>query len=106
LSEHSNQESSATVQKRVVAAHQTQTERQGATRNGELSNKDIKQFMNLSPTAKTLLDEAAEKLELSARVYMKMVKLARTIADLESSKDVEKKHVAEALQYRPIRQDI
>ncbi|QQS17826.1 hypothetical protein IPL68_04090 [Candidatus Saccharibacteria bacterium] len=56
---------------------------------------------HLEPAAKDMLDAAAEKFGLSARAYMRCVKLARTIADLDDSDTIQPQHVAEALQYRP-----
>jgi magnesium chelatase family protein len=69
--------------------------------NADMSNKDIKTKAMPSPPAKELLDTAAQKLDLSARSYMRVIKLARTIADLDGSKTVETPHVSEALQFRP-----
>lgn len=68
--------------------------------NGSLSNSDIKRYIQISNNAEQLLNSAAEKLALSARGYFKVVKVARTIADLEDSVDVSTKHIAEAIQYR------
>ena len=58
--------------------------------------------MNLSDTARSFLLNAAKKLDLSARSYFKIIKVARTIADLEQSSDITTTHLAEALQYRQI----
>jgi magnesium chelatase family protein len=69
--------------------------------NGDMTNRDIKTKAMPSPAAKELLDMAAHKLDLSARSYMRVIKLARTIADLDDSKTVETRHVSEALQFRP-----
>jgi magnesium chelatase family protein len=69
--------------------------------NGDMTNRDIKTKAMPSPAAKELLDTAARKLDLSARSYMRVIKLARTIADLDNSKTVETQHVSEALQFRP-----
>ncbi len=71
-------------------------------RNSNMTNKDIKKYAGLSQDSKELLDKAAQKLDLSARVYMKTIKVARTIADLEGSKQIQKSHISEALRYRPI----
>ena len=68
--------------------------------NKDMSNADIRQLAKLSDAAKDLLDMAAERLELSARAYMRSIKVARTIADLETSKTIEPSHISEALQYR------
>jgi len=97
------EESSSTVRERVEAARALQLDRasnQGKL-NGSLGNRAIKQAAQLTPEAKELLDAAGAKLGLSARAYMRAVKVARTIADLDNSGLVGTKHVAEALQYRP-----
>jgi magnesium chelatase family protein len=69
--------------------------------NADMSNADIKSTTGLEPAAKTILDAAAERLQLSARSYMRTIKLARTIADLEGSPGVKSEHITEALQFRP-----
>lgn len=66
-----------------------------------MTNRQIKSFVNIEDDGKKLLNNAAESLKLSARVYMRCLKAARTIADLENSANVSKAHIAEALQYRP-----
>ena len=68
--------------------------------NANSSSRDAKQCFAISDTAKLLLETASEKLQLSARSYFKVLKVARTIADMESNPSIEKNHVAEALQYR------
>ena len=100
---HAPQESSQAAQERVVDVLARQAARFGndSAKNGSMSNRDIKKYAQLSPAAKELLDTAARKLDLSARVYMKTIKLARTIADLDNSDTTELLHVSEALQYRP-----
>ncbi len=70
--------------------------------NNNLSSRDIKTTLILSPEVKNLLNTAAEKLSLSARSYFKVIKVARTIADVEGSLDITPTHIAEALQYRHI----
>lgn len=96
-------ESSQTIRQRIINTLSRQAQRYGSPRyrNGSLSNKELKKHAKLSPDAKALLDAAAEKLDLSARVYMKTVKVARTIADLDNSEAIDTKHVSEALRYRP-----
>jgi magnesium chelatase family protein len=68
--------------------------------NTNLSSKVIKTQIHLSKEVRVLLDHAAEKLNISARSYFKIIKVAQTIADLANSKQITKEHIAEALQYR------
>ena len=70
--------------------------------NNSLTNSEIKRFAPLNPPSKQFLDTAAEKLKLSARSYFKVIKVARTIADIAGEKDIEIPHLAEALQYRKV----
>jgi len=83
-------------------AIQTKRYRSGKKSNNSLTNNEIKRFAPLSPTAKQFLDTAADKLKLSARSYFKVIKVARTIADIAGEKDIETPHLAEALQYRKV----
>lgn len=70
--------------------------------NASLTNMDIKLFANLDDKSKTLLVNAAEKLSLSTRGYFKIIKIARTIADLAGKNEIQTDHICEALQYRSI----
>jgi len=91
------------VRQKVNAARARQTERFGKASklNADMTNRDVKAHAQLEPASKEMLDHAAEKFGLSARAYMRSVKLARTIADLDDSAAIKPKHIAEALQYRP-----
>jgi len=66
-----------------------------------MTTKDIKAFAPLSEALKKTLNQAATKLDLSGRAYHKVIKLARTIADLDGISDITENHIFEALQYRP-----
>lgn len=92
---------------RVKKAYDAQYKRFGASRyNSSLTNRQIREMANLSPASKELLDIAAEKLQISARAYVRTVKVSRTIADLEGSADINPEHVSEALQYRQHLQEV
>ena len=69
--------------------------------NGNLSSKEIKRYITLDRPSLALLDKASDTLKLSARSYFKIIKIARTIADLAGSDEISQHHLAEALQYRP-----
>lgn len=68
--------------------------------NSNLSNRNMKKFFSLTPEVEHLLTTATDRLNLSARSYFKVIKVARTIADLDNSDEIQVSHVAEALQYR------
>lgn len=92
-------ENSETVRNRVIKAHQIQLTRQGKT-NDKLAPDEIEQLTNLNADNKQLLSSVIDKLNLSARAYHRILKVARTIADLEGSKIVDKPHLIEATSYR------
>lgn len=69
--------------------------------NSEMNVKDLGSMVKLKKEVRDLLDDSAERLALSARAYHRVIKIARTIADLENSPDVEANHILEAIQYRP-----
>lgn len=96
-------EESASVRERVEKARKKQEERfkNSGKINAEMDQVEIKKYCELDKKSKDILKSAAEKLDLSARAYYRMIKLARTIADLEGSDKITKNHIAEALQYRP-----
>ena len=98
-----NGESSQQIRDRVVAARQTQYQRftgSHTTCNASMSSQQIKQFCNLAPAEQQLMQLAASKFNLSARSYFRVLKLARTIADLANSQSITTTHLSEALQYR------
>ena len=92
-------ESSESIRKRVEHARERQMTRQGKC-NALLSVPELDAFAKLSQEAQTLLGQAMTKFNLSARVYHRIIKLARTVADLEDSDAMTAKHLSEALNYR------
>jgi len=97
-------ETSQVVAKRVRAARGRQQQRFGigvTKLNSAMSLLDIKKLIVLPPSAQDLLRQAVNKYHLSTRVYHRVLKVARTIADLAGVLDIDTSHVAEALQYRP-----
>lgn len=96
-------ESSADIRKRVINARKIQAERyknDGILTNSELTAKLIKKYCQIDKASAEILKLAAVKYQLSGRRYDRVLKLARTIADLENSKDIQQTHIMQALQYR------
>lgn len=105
LSSERLEEKSIEVRNRVIAAREIQIERyQGSAinSNAEMSSKLLRDVCRISASSKTLLDRAMEKLNLSARAYDRILKVSRTIADLDNSPDIQAQHLAEAIQYRSL----
>jgi len=103
LKEETIEENSATIRKRVEAARKLQEERYKGSSiscNSELSGGEVRKHCILTKGAKKKTEEAFEKLELSARSYHRILKTARTIADLAATDKIEEVHVTEALLYR------
>lgn len=99
------EESSKTIKARIVKARQIQQKRYSNLNiitNSELSGKQISKFCNINKESEILLKEAFERLGLSARAYNKILKVSRTIADLEESENIKTVHIAEAIQYRSL----
>ena len=95
----SQTETSAEVRQRVEACHQRQIKRQGKV-NAELSSTELKQYCRLSANDSEFLELAIEKLRMSTRAHHKILKIARTLADIEAKADIEHEHLIEALSYR------
>lgn len=96
--------SSSEIKKEVQKARDIQTKRFKGTKissNSEMSTKDVKDFCSLSQECLNLLRKAVTAFQLSARSYYRVIKVARTIADLEGESQIQTSHLAEALQYRP-----
>lgn len=92
-------ESSAQIRSRVLAASTRQQERQSCS-NARLGPDQINEFAQVEDAAMALLKQAAARLDLSARAWHRVIKVARTIADLAGNAEIQKGHMAEALQYR------
>lgn len=95
------EESSATIRARVIAARQLAVARYGKA-NSILTAKEVKQLCVLSPQGYSLLEQAMDRFGLSHRAYHRILKLARTIADLAQSPKIEVTHLSEAIGYRKL----
>jgi magnesium chelatase family protein len=106
LTEERVTESSNEVRKRVIDAREIQTERfkelDNIHYNAQMSSKILKQYCVLTEESKNLLKTAMERLNLSARAYDRILKVSRTIADLENEPDITPNHISEAIQYRSL----
>jgi len=102
-------ESSAQIRERVKKARDIQLERIKDERifcNAHMSHKQIRKYCKLGQKEQDLLKIAMTELNFSARAYNKILKIARTIADIEESEDINADHIAEAIQYRSLDRDI
>lgn len=98
-------ETSEAIRARVTKARAIQLDRfknLNITNNSQMSTKEIKKHCLLDDKGKLLLEKAFEKLNLSARAYTRILKIARTIADLDNSQDILVHHISEAIQYRSL----
>ncbi|NNK34055.1 MAG: ATP-binding protein, partial [Xanthomonadales bacterium] len=92
-------ESSSAVRERVVSANRLQIERQGVA-NGQLESSGVKRHCRLAAEDECFIENAAKKLTLSPRGFQRVLKVARTIADLDGSESIGQNHLAEAIGYR------
>jgi magnesium chelatase family protein len=102
--EHSGERSGA-IRDRVMEARRRQLHRfggDGIYSNGQMKSKHMRKHCKLRPEAQSLLDTAVQKLALSARAYTRVLKLSRTIADMEGADDIHAHHLSEAIQYRTL----
>lgn len=100
---YENSETSKEIKQRVEKSRQIQLERFTWTKitfNSEMSTKEINKFCQLDEESDKILKQAVSMLNLSARSYYRILKLARTIADLDSQKNIKKEHILEALSFR------
>lgn len=109
LSDTRQAESSVEIRKRVTAAREIQTQRfeefENVHYNAQMNVKQIRRYCALDDASLQLLKTAMERLNLSARAYDRILKVARTIADLEASENVLSHHISEAIQYRSLDRD-
>jgi magnesium chelatase family protein len=100
-----NAESSEDIKNRVTAARERQFQRFKRTKifcNAQMINRHIKKHCKIDNASAELLETAVDKLGLSARAYNRILKIARTIADLDDSPDLKVDHISEAVQYRTL----
>ena len=106
LSQMQTGEPSAVIRERVIAARKIQEERfkpfKGVHCNAQMSEKMLHQFAEPDAQSLNMLRMAMERLKLSARAYSRILKVARTIADLASSEQIQSMHIAEAIGYRSL----
>lgn len=106
LSDKQNAESSVDIRKRVTEAREIQTKRfdhlENVHYNAQMNTKQIREYCDLDEVSLQLLKTAMERLNLSARAYDRILKVSRTIADLEGAERVGSQHISEAIQYRSL----
>lgn len=95
----SSENKSDSIQKKVTEIRKIQLDRAGKL-NGHLTSRELKDRSRLTKESRLLLDQAAKRMDLSARSYMRTIRVAHTIADLNNSEDVTESEITEALQYR------
>jgi len=106
LSEARNGEKSAQVRERVVKARKIQEERYQEKKNihcnAQMTSRQLREICKIDSTGQLMLKNAMDKLSLSARAYDRILKVSRTIADLEGSATILSEHLAEAIHYRSL----
>ena len=104
LTNHTITENSTTIRERVQNARTIQlkrfNERSGIITNAQMQSYELKKWAQLDDASAKLLKIAMEQFQLSARAYDRIIKVARTIADLDGSKDIQNQHISESIQYR------
>jgi magnesium chelatase family protein len=100
-------EGSAKIRERIIRARERQLQRFASSReklycNAQMSSRHIRSFCDLSSDCERLLERAMTQQGLSARAHDRILKVARTVADLEDAQHLEPKHIAEAIQYRSL----
>lgn len=105
LSTEYSGEKSEVIRKRVIISRNLQTDRFRTDKtycNGQMKTRHIKKYCKLTEEAHSLLNTAMERLSLSARAYSRILKVSRTIADIENSEEIHSNHISEAIQYRTL----
>ncbi|MFZ1331808.1 MAG: YifB family Mg chelatase-like AAA ATPase, partial [Flavobacteriales bacterium] len=105
LSAERSTEKSVTMRDRVIVARKVQQDRYANTRihcNAQMGSKELRDICRIDEVGKNLLEKAMDRLGLSARAYDRILKVARTIADMGGSTDIRTEHLAEAIQYRSL----
>jgi magnesium chelatase family protein len=105
LAEEEKSEESATIRERILAARQSQSRRFepfGIFCNAQMTPRTLRRFCKLDGESEKLMENAITRLGLSARAYDRILRVSRTIADLEAGEKIQAKHVAEAIQYRTL----
>jgi magnesium chelatase family protein len=105
LADRGEGESSAEVARRVERSREIQLERYRGTRihcNAQMTPRFIKKYCELDPAGNRMLELVTDRLGFSARTYTHILKVARTIADLEGNQSIAEQHIAEAIQYRSL----
>ena len=101
LSSTASRETSHVVRERVKRARKRQLERNHLKKiNAELTPKELEMHFKIAPSAKTIIDQAVDSMNLSMRAYKRSLRVAATIADLENKEQIEEEHILEALSYR------
>jgi magnesium chelatase family protein len=99
-------EKSSTIRERVAAAREVQTRRfqknKGVSTNAAMSAKLVREHCVLDATSTSYLEHAMESMNFSARAHDRILKVARTIADLEGTENIQSQHILEAIQYRSL----
>ena len=105
LRKEGDAESSEDIRNRATAARTIQSERFARTKihaNAQMSSRHVKKYCKIDDDSAALLESAIDKLGLSARAYNRILKISRTIADLEGVSDIQSYHIAESIQYRTL----
>jgi magnesium chelatase family protein len=106
LSDKRQGESSLTIRKRVIESRKIQEERfrnrPEIFCNARMTTKEIRMFAQIDAESQNLMKMAMQRLNLSARAYDRILKVARTIADLDHSENIQVQHIAESIQYRTL----